>query len=596
MATAKKRATKTAARKRSTIRSRTKLERPVWSTACVDWRDRIVAGTPLTPCPPLFPSAAASGRAVFDQLQIVDAGVTFGSSRPWIMQFAEGIFGSYCDVPGHPDEGRRLIKTFFMLIAKKNTKSTLAAGIMLTVLIQNWRPEAEFLILSPTKEVADNSFKPIKAAIEADEELSALFHVQQHIRTITHRITGASLKVVAADSQTVTGKKATGVLVDELHEFGKVAKAEDMLVEATGGLMSRPEGFVIYLTTQSSAPPAGVFKKELDYARGVRDGRINDPSYYPIIYEYPDEYLDKRTKPYLREENWFMVNPNLGVSVDLDTLRQKIAKAGESGEDSLQSVVSKHLNIQIGIDLGADAWPAAEFWESTGAEDVSTLEELMDASEVVTCGIDGGGLDDLLAVTFTGRRTGSTNRYVSYSHAWAHDSVLKRRKEIEPRLRDFQQDGHLTIVEELGEDTKALAQMVATVHKRDLLAGIGIDPARIASLQTALAEEGIIDATEPDPKFFVKVRQGWSLYSALLWVERALAEGRYGHAVQRLMEWSVGNAKVVQRGNAMLVTKEVSGKAKIDPVMSSLNAAELMSYNPPARTGGYSLDNLTMMG
>ncbi len=151
-------------------------------------------------------------------------------------------------------------------------------------------------------------------------------------------------------------------------------------------------------------------------------------------------------------------------------------------------------------------------------------------------------------------------------------------------------------MEELGEDTKALAQMVATVHKRDLLAGIGIDPARIASLQTALAEEGIIDATEPDPKFFVKVRQGWSLYSALLWVERALAEGRYGHAVQRLMEWSVGNAKVVQRGNAMLVTKEVSGKAKIDPVMSSLNAAELMSYNPPARTGGYSLDNLTMMG
>lgn len=196
--------------------------------------------------------------AVFDQLQIVDVGITFGQCRPWVMEFAESIFGSYCDVPGHPDEGRRLIKTFFMLISKKNTKSTIAAGIMLTVLIQNWRPEAEYLILSPTKEIADNSFKPIKAAIEADEELSDLFHVQPHMRQITHRQTKATLKVVAADSQTVSGKKATGVLVDELHEFGKVAKAEDMLVEGTGGLMSRPEGFVIYLTTQSSEPPAGV--------------------------------------------------------------------------------------------------------------------------------------------------------------------------------------------------------------------------------------------------------------------------------------------------------------------------------------------------
>ena len=572
------------------------LVRPTWSTACPDWEQRIRTGTPLTPCAPLFPTSAASGMAVFNELQIVDAGVTFGDSRPWAAQFAEGIFGSYCDVPGHEDEGRRLIKSFFMLISKKNTKSTLAAGIMLTVVIQNWRPEAEFLILSPTKELADNCFKPIRAAIEADPELSDLFHVQTHLRTVTHRGTKATLKVVAADTGGVTGKKATGVLVDELHEFGKVAKAEDMLVEATGGLMSRPEGFVIYLTTQSSEPPAGVFKKELDYARGVRDGKIVDPAYYPIIYEFPDEFLDKRTKPYLREENWFMVNPNLGVSVDLETLRQKIKKAGETGEDSLQSVVSKHLNIQIGLDLGADRWPAADYWEDAAHPTVRTLGNLIDACEVITCGIDGGGLDDLLALTFTGRITGTTDQYVSWSRTWAHKGVLKRRVDIEPRLRDFERDGDLVIVEQLDDAADQAAELVLQVFKTDLLAGIGIDPARIASLTRALASAGIIDAEEPDPKFFIKVRQGWSLYGAMLWVEVALDAGRYRHADQAVVNWNVGNAKVVQRGNAMLVTKEVSGKAKVDAVMSSFNAAELMSYNPPARTGGYSLDNLMLMG
>ena len=595
----RKAAKKTAAkktRKRATTRSRVSLVRPAWTTSCYDWRKRIVAGTPLTPCAPLFPTAAASGMAVFNQLQIVDAGVTFAECRPWVSEFAESIFGSYCDVPGHPDEGRRLIKTFFMLISKKNTKSTIAAGIMLTVLIQNWRPEAEFLILSPTKEIADNSFKPIKAAIEADEELTDLFHVQPHLRQITHRQTKATLKVVAADSQTVSGKKATGVLVDELHEFGKVAKAEDMLVEGTGGLMSRPEGFVIYLTTQSSEPPAGVFKKELDYARKVRDGKVDDPTYLPIIYEFPDEYLDPKTKPYLREENWYMTNPNLGLSVDLDTLRQKIMKAGETGEDSLQSVVSKHLNIQIGLDLGADRWPGADHWESACVKTVDSIKSLIEQCEVITCGIDGGGLDDLLALTFTGRVTGTVDRFLSWSHAWVYEPLLETRKEIADRLRDFENDGDLTIGTNVDDMAKAMAVMVKAVFVSDLLAGIGIDPARIALLTRALANEGIIDAEEPDPKFYVKIRQGWSLYSAMLYMEVALAAGRYKVADQPLMNWCVGNAKVIARGNAMLVTKEVSGKAKIDPVMSSFNAMELMSYNPPARTGGYSLDNLGLMG
>jgi phage terminase large subunit-like protein len=301
-------------------------------------------------------------------------------------------------------------------------------------------------------------------------------------------------------------------------------------------------------------------------------------------------------RPYLREENWYITNPNLGASVDLDTLRQKLTKAGETGEDSLQSVVSKHLNIQIGLDLGADRWPGADYWLGAAHDSARSLDDLLGACEVVTCGIDGGGLDDLLAVTFTGRVSGTLDHYLSWSHAWVARKLLTTRTEIADRLTDFEKDGDLTIVETVGDDAKQMAAMVKRVNDTDLLAGIGIDPAKIAALQAALVAEGVIAAEEPDPKFWIKVRQGWSLYGAMLNVERSLAEGRYKHCAQPLVDWCVGNGKVVQRGNAMLVTKEVSGKAKIDPLMSSFNAMELMSYNPPARTGGYSLDNLTLMG
>jgi phage terminase large subunit-like protein len=110
--------------------------------------------------------------------------------------------------------------------------------------------------------------------------------------------------VLAADSNTVGGAKSVGTLVDELWLFGKQPNAANMLREAIGGLASRPEGFVIYLTTQSDEPPAGVFKQKLDYARGVRDGRIKDPKFVPVIYEFPPDMVAATSTGTRRTSGW----------------------------------------------------------------------------------------------------------------------------------------------------------------------------------------------------------------------------------------------------------------------------------------------------
>lgn len=541
-----------------------------WSTACPDWERRIVAGQSLIPFSPLFPDEAASALEVFDELLIVDApgSPRMGDvARDWVRDFVATIFGAY-----DPEEGIRLISEFFMLISKKNAKSTTAAGIMLTALVRNWRESGEFGILAPTIEAADNCFRPARDMIRKDQDLSDLLHVQEHIRTITHRETGATLKVVAADSDTVSGKKWIGTLVDELWLFGKKPSAQDMLLEATGGMASRPEGFVIYLTTQSNEPPAGVFRQKLQYARAVRDGKVVDPQFLPLLYEFPEHIL--RAGLERDPKNFYMTNPNLGASVSESYLVRKMREAEEGGEEVMRGILAKHLNVEIGVALKSDRWAGADFWEAQAVEAFS-LDQLLEQCEVIDLGVDGGGLDDLLGLAAVGRRT-SDSRWMLWTHAWAHPSVLERRKDIAPRLKDFAADGHLTIVQNHGEDFKAVAEIAARIHKAQLLDLIGLDASGIGGITQA-----ILDAEVPAEKL-KGISQGWQMNGAIKTAERKLAEGTLIHPGQRMMNWVVGNAKVVPRGNAVVITKQASGTAKIDPLMASLNAVTLMSLNPAA--------------
>lgn len=549
-----------------------------WTTACPDWEKRIVAGESLIPFPPLFPAEAEASLEVYRQLRIVDApgAPTIGEAcRPWIFHFAGALFGAY-----DPETARRLITEFLLSVSKKQWKSGLAASIMLTALIRNWRTSGEFLILAPTVEIANNSFHAARDTIRADDELAALLHIQDHMRQVTHRETGATLKVVAADNETVGGKKAIGVLVDELWLFGKRPNAENMLREACGGLASRPEGFVIYLTTQSDEPPAGVFKQKLDYARGVRDGRIKDKRFLPVLYEFPEQML--KEGKHLDPANFYVTNPNLGASVDAEFLTRELAKAEENGEDSLKGFLAKHLNVEIGMALRSNRWAGSDFWEACG-DPALGLDALLTRCDVITFGIDGGGLDDMLGAAAIGREE-ATGRWLHWAHAWVHPIVLDRRKSEAARFRDFERAGELTIVDEIGQDIEQVANIAERVEKSGLLDRVGVDTAGIGAIVEALKARNI----DPESRI-VGIPQGWKLTGAIKTTERRLAERAMLHGGSSLMAWCVGNAKVEPRGNAILITKQQSGTAKIDPLMATFNAAALMAMNPQPRKRRYQM-------
>lgn len=542
------------------------------STACLEWESKIMKGESIIP-PPIFPEEAEAALSIFRELKLVDVlghPTMREAARPWLMDLAASLFGSYDCA-----SGRRLISEYFLLVSKKNSKSTTAASIMITSLIRNWRDSAEFLILAPTVEIANNSFYPARDMIKADEELSDLLHIQDHIRTITHRNTGATLKVVAAATETVGGKKATGILLDEAWIWGKMPNAENMIREACGGLASRPEGFVIWLTTQSDEAPAGIFKQKLDYARGVRDGRIDDNSFLPILYEFPESIL--KDKLYMDQKYWHVTNPNMGASVDEAFITREFKKAEDAGEESLQGFLSKHLNIEMGLSLRSRRWAGADYWEAAAGE--VTLEIILAKSEVVVIGIDGGGLDDLLGLAVIGRDS-ETRDWRLWTRAWCHPDALTRRKSEAPKYHDFARDGDLILVNEIGEDVEQVVDIIMRIDESGLLDRVGVDPVGIAEIIDALV------ALDFDPERAVGISQGWRMNGAIKTMERRIAEKTTTHSGSAMMNWCVSNAKVEPKGNAIAITKQASGTGKIDPLMAAFNATALMAMNPEARSTG----------
>lgn len=549
-----------------------------WDFACPDWVDRLKAGRSLVPDLPLDEARANKAVGIFNALRLpdVDGKPTLGEAcGEWFRDIVRVAFGSL------DQEGVRHVSEIFALVGKKNSKTTNAAGLMLTALLMNTIPRAEILFVGPTQEIADTAFQQAVGMIEEDEEgyLQKRFHVIEHRKLIRDRVTKAFIKIKTFDMKVMTGSKPVMVLVDELHIMGSMHFASRVIRQIRGALVRRRDSLLVIISTQSDEPPSGTFKAELDYARGVRDGRIRGAiRLLPILYEFPEEMQLDPEKPWADPRNWPMVMPNLGRSLHLETMIADYEAEREKGEEAERIWASQHLNVQIGMALHADSWVGATYWLNGADETLADLDDLLARSDVAVVGIDGGGLDDLLGLAVMGRER-TTREWLLWSHAWAHTDVFERRKEIAERLRDFEREGTLTVCASPTQDVEEVADFVERVKLAGLLPekhGVGLDPQGVAAIVDELADREIEDEQ------VVAIAQGFRLSGAVWGMERKLKDGTLRHAGSRLMAWVIGNAKVEQRGNAVLITKQASGKAKIDPLIAAFNAVMLMSRNPEA--------------
>jgi len=367
-------------------------------------------------------------------------------------------------------------------------------------------------------------------------------------------------------------------IIDEIHELGKKNGAAAVMQQIRGGGITTTGGQLMMITTQSDKRPTGIWETELQKARAIRDGEAGiNPIMLPVLYEFPEE-LQQNERFWRNRENWPLLQPNIGRSVDRRRLEADYENNGTANVETEQIWVSQHLNIQIGIGMRGDRWIGSDYWEKRAVLGMD-LDSILETSEVCVVGIDGGGLDDLLGLSVLGRHQ-ETKVWQHWGRAWADRDVLELRKSIAAELEALAEEEELIFVDNIEDEANPeivdICERIRAAGLFPEVDGIGMDPEGVGSIIDALQAEnfGIDDIRA--------ISQGYKLNAAIKTAPVKLKNGKLVHCGQRLMDWCVGNARVEPRGNAVIVTKAQSGTAKIDPLMAFFNCVQLMSWNPVA--------------
>jgi phage terminase large subunit-like protein len=553
----------------------------IWDFACPDWEQRLAARQSLLPSLPLDERKATLAVSFFDKMRLPDVAgnpTLKEAGGDWQRDIVRAVFGSL------DDAGRRHVQQVFSLVPKKNSKSTGGAAIMLVALLMNNRPRAEFLLVGPTQEIANNAFEQASGMVRVDDYLSTRFLVREHIKTIEDRTNGSTLKIKTFDMKVMTGAKPAGVLIDELHVMSSMSFASRVIRQIRGAFMARSEGFLIFITTQSDQVPAGVFKEELKHARSVRDGKVigKAANILPLLYEFPESVQTSKDRAWENPEIWPLVTPNLGLSVSMEAMVADFEAEKSKSEEALRVWASQHLNLQMGTGLHDERWRGADYWADAVDETIDSLETLLERSEVVTVGVDMGGTDDLLGLYVVGKEI-EGSKWFGWGHAWAVTSVEERRKSIAQILSDFEEAGELTVLDDLNEIIIDVSDVIEQIYMSGKLPaeyGVGFDAWGTKVIISELERREIMTQEQGGP--LTGVSQGVRLGSSIRTLEWRLKSGDFCHGDQAIMRWCVDNAKAVLAGNNIKIEKSTAGTAKIDPLIAAFNAVSLMDRNPVA--------------
>ncbi|MFJ7831791.1 terminase large subunit [Peribacillus sp. NPDC097284] len=470
----------------------------------------------------------------------------------WQKAFLAATFGFI-----HKIDGTRKYREVFLVVARKNGKSTLSSGICLYLQVADGEGGAEVYAVATKEQQAKIVWSESKRMVKKSPVLSK--RIKALVKELNADFNDSTFKPVGSDSDTLDGLNVHGASLDEIHAW-KDKNLYDVIVDGTS---SREQPLIVMITTAGTVRES-VYDMKYDESKMLLDG-FDDPAGYkddrflPVIYE-----LDNR-KEWTNPVTWKKANPGLGTIKKIDNLETKVNKA-KANSLLVKNLLTKDFNIR---ESSLDSWLS---FEDVNNEAVYDLEFLRDSYAVA--GVDLSSTTDLTCATIIIMKPDSDEKYVIQKYFIPDDLIEKKVHEDNIPYDSWKDKGFVIGTDGQKVDyTKVTEWFLHMVNEYDIRPlWVGYDSWNSQYWTREMEDAGFT---------MKEVRQGAKTMSQPMKLLGAdLKENKINYNKNPILKWCLTNTSIKTDENENIrPVKGLSQKMRIDGAVSLLIAYVVLQEN-----------------
>lgn len=481
--------------------------------------------------------------------------------QPWQQFIVGSLMGWYTTA------GYRRFHDAYIEGAKGCGKTPMGAGLMLYLLVADEERGAQIFFAAVGREQAKIAFADAVKMVHASPYLRAL--VDQKVNNLAVLETGSFLRPISSEHRGLDGKRVHGAMIDEEHEHASPV----VVSKIRRGTKGRRNALVMR-TTNSGFDRTSVCWRDHEYSRQVLEGAIEDESWFayvcgldpcPACLEagkaFPSDDCaacdDWRTEG----PHWLKANPNLGVSLSWQYLRELVRQA-KGRPDVVSDLLRFNFCVWTSSEsraISMHAWAACQ-----APPPASALVGL-------PCfgGLDLGQSDDFSA--WARLWVLDDERLVVQMRFWVPRAALV--KYPERPYAEWERVGVLTVTDGNTTHYRQLEDTIAADCKADGVREVGYDKRFAEQMAQNLQDDHAIT--------MVDTPQGFYLNEPIRRLLDAIVNGTLCHGGNPILTWMASNFVVEhgKRDGALRAAKEHAAD-KIDGIVAIVLALERVMRMP----------------